>query len=87
MVQPVCPLVKMLSPRFAANGWQCITTDGHNPAAVEAALVQADAEVNCPSLIACRTTIGFGAPSKAGTAASHGAPLGAEEVAGRAHGN
>ena len=68
--------------RFAANGWQCITTDGHNPAAVEAALVQADAEVNCPSLIACRTTIGFGAPSKAGTAASHGAPLGAEEVAG-----
>ena len=68
--------------RFAAKGWQCLSADGHNPQEVEAALAEADAEAARPSLIACRTTIGFGAPNKAGTAASHGAPLGAEEVAG-----
>jgi len=67
--------------RFEASGWACERIDGHDPAAIEAALERADADER-PSLIACRTTIGFGAPTKAGKAASHGAPLGAEEIAG-----
>ena len=68
--------------RFRAMGWQCLHTDGHNLCQTEAALTEACADESRPSLLACRTTIGFGAPTKAGTAASHGAPLGKEEVAG-----
>ncbi|MFB3151630.1 MAG: transketolase family protein, partial [Alphaproteobacteria bacterium] len=67
--------------RFAAYGWDIAQVDGHDEAAVDAAIAAAKSSP-APSLIACRTTIGFGAPTKAGTAATHGAPLGAEEIAG-----
>ena len=67
--------------RFRASGWSVDAVDGHDPEAVAAALQRAQA-ADRPSLIACRTVIGYGAPKKAGTAATHGAPLGAEEVAG-----
>ena len=67
--------------RFAASGWDSFAVDGHDPDAVAAAITQAQASPT-PSLIACRTTIAFGAPTKAGTAAAHGSPLGAAEIAG-----
>ncbi len=67
--------------RFAAYGWHTQRVSGHDPDAVAAAIEAAKAQ-DRPALIACRTTIAFGAPKKAGTAASHGSPLGAEEVAG-----
>jgi transketolase len=66
--------------RFEAYGWFVQRVDGHDPEAVEKAL-QAAVESDRPSLIACRTTIGFGAPKLAGTAKSHGSPLGEEEIA------
>jgi transketolase len=65
--------------RFSASGWQTTRVDGHDPEAVAQALAAAQ-DASAPTLIACRTIIGFGAPSKQGTAATHGAPLGAEEV-------
>jgi transketolase len=65
--------------RFAAAGWQTLAVDGHDPAAVEAALVEARTQ-DRPTLIACRTVIGYGAPNKQGAEATHGAPLGAAEV-------
>ena len=67
--------------RFTAYGWRASRVDGHDPAAIEAALAEAQS-ADRPTLIACRTTIGYGAPTKAGTAATHGSPLGPEEVAG-----
>jgi transketolase len=67
--------------RFKASGWAAERVDGHDPDAVAAALARAQ-QSKRPSLIACRTTIAFGAPTKAGTAAAHGAPLGAAEIAG-----
>ncbi len=67
--------------RFAAYGWHTLSADGHDPAAMEDAIGRA-LEDGRPSLIAARTEIGRGAPNKAGTAGAHGAPLGAEEVAG-----
>lgn len=67
--------------RFEAAGWAVSRIDGHDIDAVDAAITAAKTS-DRPVLIACRTTIGFGAPTKAGTAGSHGAPLGAEEVAG-----
>jgi transketolase len=67
--------------RFKAHGWAAEAVDGHDHAAVAAALRRAQQSPR-PNLIACRTTIAFGAPSKAGTAAAHGSPLGAEEIAG-----
>jgi transketolase len=66
--------------RFRACGWQASAVDGHDPAAVEAAL-SAARSADRPVMIACRTIIGFGAPKKQGTSATHGSPLGAEEVA------
>jgi transketolase len=66
--------------RFEAYGWRVDVVDGHDPAAVEFALAEVQ-HADRPTLIACRTTIGYGAPSKAGTAATHGSPLGADEVA------
>ncbi len=66
--------------RFEACGWHVQSTDGHDPEAVAAAITAARA-ADRPSLIACRTTIGHGAPGKEGTAASHGAPLGGDEIA------
>ena len=67
--------------RFEAYGWDVHAVDGHDPAAVDRALTEARA-TDTPSLIRCRTTIGFGAPTKAGTAGSHGSPLGEAEIAG-----
>ncbi|MHB1543385.1 MAG: transketolase [Gammaproteobacteria bacterium] len=70
------------SARFRAYGWHvCPTIDGHSAPAIRAAIEAARAVPDRPSLIPCRTIIGFGAPDKAGTAAAHGAALGAEEVA------
>ena len=66
--------------RFAASGWATQEIDGHDPASIAAAIEQAQ-KSDRPSLIACRTTIAYGAPTKAGTAAAHGAPLGAQEIA------
>jgi len=66
--------------RFDAYGWHTQRVDGHDPLAVSAALAAARAETERPSLIACRTTIGFGSPNKAGTAKAHGEPLGADEL-------
>jgi transketolase len=67
--------------RFRACGWMAEAIDGEDGEAVASALERAQ-HSDRPSLIACRTTIGYGAPTKAGTAATHGAPLGKEEVAG-----
>jgi transketolase len=67
--------------RFEACGWDATRIDGHDPEAVAAALAWAKGNGG-PTFIACRTTIGFGAPTKAGTAGSHGAPLGADEIKG-----
>jgi len=68
--------------RFSAYGWQVLTDiDGHDPDAVSRALALARDEDERPSLVCCRTIIGYGAPNKQGTAASHGAALGEAEVA------
>lgn len=68
--------------RFESYGWEVIPdVDGHDPEAVLAALTRAVKPRNAPMLVCCKTTIGYGAPQKAGTAAAHGAPLGADEVA------
>jgi transketolase len=67
--------------RFAASGWAVQAVDGHDPEAVAGAIAAAR-DSDRPSLIACRTVIGFGAPTKAGSAKTHGAPLGDEEIAG-----
>ncbi len=67
--------------RFEACGWITDRIDGHDPEAIEAALTRAQ-DADRPVMIAARTTIGFGAPTKAGTAKAHGSPLGPEEIAG-----
>jgi transketolase len=67
--------------RFESAGWTVMHVDGHDAAAVDAALTKARASDH-PVLIACKTIIGKGAPTKAGTAGSHGSPLGADEIAG-----
>jgi len=68
--------------RFEAYGWQVIAdVDGHDSAAIAAAIDEAVAETDRPTLICCKTIIGFGAPNKQGTASTHGAPLGADEIA------
>ena len=66
--------------RFEASGWRAMRIDGHDPDAIDRALTEAK-DSDRPVLIAARTTIGKGAPKKAGTAAAHGSPLGAEEIA------
>ncbi len=66
--------------RFQAYGWHVQQIDGHDPVAVDSAILQAKAVEDQPSLIACRTTIGYGSPNRAGTAKVHGEPLGEEEV-------
>ncbi len=68
--------------RFAASGWHVCAVDGHDGEAVSAAIAAAKAESGRPSLIACKTRIGFGAPTKEGKSSSHGAPLGTDEIAG-----
>jgi len=67
--------------RFASANWNVTRIDGHNAAEIAAALAAAQS-ADRPSLIACKTVIGFGAPTTQGTAATHGSPLGAEEIAG-----
>jgi len=67
--------------RFEAHGWAATRIDGHDPKAIEAAIAAAQ-KSDRPSMIACRTIIGYGAPKKEGTAATHGSPLGKEEIAG-----
>jgi len=68
--------------RFEAYGWHVIANvDGHDSDALKAALTSAAAETNKPTLICAKTTIGFGSPNKAGKESSHGAPLGADEIA------
>jgi transketolase len=66
--------------RFEAYGWGTWRADGHNVDEVQAVLAEALADTERPSLIACKTIIGFGSPHKAGTASAHGEPLGAEEI-------
>jgi transketolase len=67
--------------RFAASGWNTIEIDGLDPEAIASAIEQAQ-KSDRPTLIAAKTIIGWGAPTKAGTAKAHGSPLGAEEIAG-----
>ncbi len=68
--------------RFEAYGWQVIRgVDGHDPVEIQQAIDTARAETERPTLICARTVIGFGSPNKQGTEATHGAPLGAEEIA------
>ena len=68
--------------RFEAYGWQVIRgVDGHDPQEIQQAIRTAQAESERPTLICCRTVIGFGSPNKAGTEATHGAPLGEDEIA------
>ena len=66
--------------RFRAYGWQVLEVDGHDRAAVAQALEEARSDLEHPSLIVCRTHIAYGSPNKQDTAASHGAPLGEDEV-------
>ncbi|MAU95059.1 MAG: transketolase [Fulvimarina sp.] len=66
--------------RFEASGWQALACDGHDHDAIAAAIAAAR-QSDRPTLIAAKTTIGFGAPNKAGTAKAHGSPLGADEIA------
>ncbi len=68
--------------RFRAYGWHVIdTVDGHDADAVAAAIAAAKAETERPTLICCQTVIGCGAPNKQGSASTHGAPLGPDEIA------
>ena len=67
--------------RFEAAGWAASRIDGHDPQAIAQAIEAAQTS-DKPTMVACRTTIGFGAPTKAGTAGSHGSPLGADEIKG-----
>ena len=70
-----------VAQRFQAYGWHVIgPIDGMDPACVDSAIRMAQAETGRPSLIVCRTVIGFGSPNKAGTASAHGEPLGEEEI-------
>lgn len=67
--------------RFEACGWRALRVDGHDQAAIARAISRAK-KSDRPTLIACKTTIGYGAPKRAGTSKAHGEPLGAEELAG-----
>jgi transketolase len=66
--------------RFDSYGWQTIQVDGHNVVEIDDAIVSAKNETKKPTMIFCKTTIGYGSPAKAGTADAHGAPLGDEEI-------
>ncbi|WP_160152221.1 transketolase [Microbulbifer sp. ALW1] len=68
--------------RFESYGWHVIANvDGHDPAAIKAAIEEARAETSKPTIICCKTVIGFGSPNKQGREECHGAPLGDEEIA------
>ena len=66
--------------RFKSYGWQVLEVDGHNIEKLNLSILSARAELTKPTLICCKTTIGFGSPNKAGTAGVHGSPLGEDEV-------
>ena len=66
--------------RFDSYGWQTICVDGHDVDEVDKAIISAKRESNRPTMIFCRTTIGFGSPNKSGTSDVHGAPLGDDEI-------
>jgi len=67
--------------RFEAYGWQVVRdVDGHNSEAIKEAIESARAETDKPTLICCRTIIGFGSPNKQGTSSAHGSPLGPDEI-------
>jgi transketolase len=66
--------------RFDSYGWQTIEVDGHNVDEIDDAIVSAKNEDKKPTMIFCKTTIGYGSPAKAGTADAHGAPLGDDEI-------
>jgi transketolase len=67
--------------RFEAYGWHVISVDGHDSEAIANAIKEAKSITDKPSMICCKTVIGFGSPNKSGTHDCHGAPLGAEEIA------
>lgn len=67
--------------RFKASGWNAVWIDGHDPAAIAFA-IEAAQRSDRPTLIACKTIIGYGAPTKQGKASTHGEPLGADEIKG-----
>ncbi|MEX2365360.1 MAG: transketolase, partial [Pseudohongiellaceae bacterium] len=66
--------------RFQAYNWQTLSIDGHDPEQIAKAIDAARANTEQPTLIICKTVIGYGAPGKQGTAATHGAPLGEDEI-------
>ncbi len=66
--------------RFAAYGWHTLETDGHDQDAIDEAIAEARRTVDRPSLICCKTTIGYGSPNAGGTAKAHGSPLGDDEI-------
>ena len=67
--------------RFRASGWHVLSCDGHNPAEIERCITEARSVTDKPSMIACKTTIAYGAPNKGGTNKAHGEALGKDEVA------
>ena len=67
--------------RFESYGWHVISVDGHDTAAIAAAITEAKSVTDKPSMICCKTVIGFGSPNKSGTHDCHGAPLGDDEIA------
>jgi transketolase len=67
--------------RFKAYGWHVVSCDGHDIASIKKALQQAADEATKPTLVICKTTIGFGSPNKAGSHDVHGSPLGGDEMA------
>ncbi len=70
-----------VAARFDAYGWHTLTIDGHDHDAIAEAIAAAQTEADRPSLISCKTHIGYGSPNKQDTAKAHGSPLGADEVA------
>lgn len=68
--------------RFESYGWETFDIDGHNPADIAKAIAAAQLNTQKPSLICCKTKIGYGAPTKEGSSSSHGSPLGDDEIAG-----
>jgi len=68
--------------RFEAAGWNTLAIDGHDAKAIRGALEAARGDPSMPWLIACKTVIGYGAPTKQGKASTHGSPLGADEIKG-----
>jgi transketolase len=68
--------------RFESYGWHVLSIDGHDPDAISRAIAEAQIHKDQPSIICCRTKIGYGAPNKEGSSSCHGSPLGEEEIAG-----